>query len=55
MSLSYAARLARVAFLAPDLKRAILDGTQSERLTLEALMRSDLPLDWAEQRRQYVT
>lgn len=55
VSLSYAARLARVAFLAPDLKRAILDGTQSERLTLEALMRSDLPLDWAEQRRQYVT
>lgn len=50
VTVRYAARILRVAYLAPDLKRAILDGKQSERLTLESLVRQGVPLDWAEQR-----
>lgn len=53
MTDGYAARLIRVAFLAPDLKRAILDGTQKEAMSLQALMTCDMPLAWAEQRRLY--
>lgn len=50
---TYVGRLLRLSFLAPDLKRSIMDGTQSERLTLEDVMRNDLALDWREQRRRY--
>lgn len=50
---TYVIRLLRIAFLAPDLKRAILDGAQSDRLTLEDVMRNDLALEWSEQRRRY--
>ena len=46
-------RLVRTAFLAPDLQRAVLEGMQPQSLTLERLMRSDLPLDWDEQRRLF--
>lgn len=53
MTLTYVTRVLRVAFLAPDLKRAILDGAQSDRLTLEDVMRNDLALDWSDQRRRY--
>ena len=53
VTLTYVTRVLRVAFLAPDLKRAILDGAQSDRLTLEDVMRNDLPLDWSDQRRRY--
>lgn len=49
----YAARLIRTAFLAPDLKQAILDGRQPGGLTLQAIMTDDVPLAWAEQRRRY--
>lgn len=54
VTLTYVTRVLRVAFLAPDLKRAILDGAQSDRLTLEDVMRNDLALDWSDQRRRYV-
>jgi len=47
---SYVQRLLRLAFLASDLKRGILDGRQPVGLTLQRFMRNDLPLDWAEQR-----
>lgn len=47
------ARLIRIAFLAPDLKRAILDGVQPEGLTLQAVMTRELPLAWDAQRRLY--
>ncbi|MEC7796397.1 MAG: hypothetical protein VX755_03635, partial [Pseudomonadota bacterium] len=53
VTLTYVTRVLRVAFLAPDLKRAILDGAQSDRLTLEDVMRNDLALDWSDQRRRY--
>ena len=50
---SYASRVLRAAFLAPDLKAAILDGRQPSGLTLQAIMSADVPLDWNEQRRRY--
>ncbi|WP_395650441.1 recombinase family protein [Brevundimonas sp.] len=53
LSSPFVRRLIRPAFLAPDLKAAIIDGCQPIGLTLEALTREELPLDWAEQRRLY--
>lgn len=50
---AYAARTIRVAFLAPDLKAAILDGRLPVGLTLEAVTRHEMPLDWEAQRRLY--
>jgi site-specific DNA recombinase len=47
----YVAHLLRLAFLAPDIVVAILAGTQPTELTAETLTkRTDLPLDWAEQK-----
>ena len=42
-------RLVRLAFLAPDLQRAILAGRQPPNLTLTRLMDGSLPLLWSEQ------
>lgn len=39
------------AFLTPDLKAAILDGCLPAGLTLEAITRREMPLDWEAQRR----
>ncbi len=50
---SHRRRLIRLAFLAPDLQRAILAGEQPERLTLARFIDSDLPLSWAAQRRMF--
>lgn len=50
---SYAARMLRVAFLAPDLKQAILDGKTPEGLTLQAIMNRGLPLAWDDQRAMF--
>jgi hypothetical protein len=50
---AFVRRMIRPAFLAPDLKAAIIDGRQPVGLTLEAVTRAELPLDWAEQRRLY--
>lgn len=50
---AYAARTIRTAFLAPDLKAAILDGCLPAGLTLEAVTRQEMPLDWEAQRRLY--
>ena len=47
----YLRRLMRLAFLAPDIQRDILDGRQPRSLNLEALMAMELPLDWCAQRR----
>ena len=46
----YERRLARLAFLAPDLQAAILEGRQPAHLTLEQLIERPLPIDWEEQR-----
>ena len=48
---SYVRRLSRLAFLAPDIQQAIVDGRQPVVVSLERLMRIDLPLGWNEQRR----
>ena len=45
----YLRRLVRLAFLSPDLQRAILAGQQPAGLTLESLMRVAMPLLWSEQ------
>jgi len=51
MTIRYLRRVMRLAFLAPDIKQAILDGRQPVELTAERLTRlADLPLDWVEQR-----
>ena len=46
----YERRRTRLAFLAPDLQRALLDGDHPLGLTLEALINADIPLAWADQR-----
>ena len=45
-------QLLRISFLAPDIITAIMDGQQPPSLTGRRLLRvTDLPLDWAGQRR----
>ena len=46
----YERRVQRLAFLAPDIQRAIIDGAQPPGLNLERLVKSELPLSWKEQR-----
>jgi hypothetical protein len=40
----------RLAWLAPDIVEAILDGRQPKALTVKRLL-AKLPMDWADQRR----
>jgi DNA invertase Pin-like site-specific DNA recombinase len=49
----YISNLIRLAYLAPDVTWAIVNGTQPAQLTLADLMSRDIPLDWAEQRRSF--
>ena len=49
----YERMLVRIAFLAPEIQRDILDGRQSAGLTLERLMHGDIPPSWDEQRRAF--
>jgi site-specific DNA recombinase len=49
----YVSTLIRLAYLSPDITRAIVNGTQPARLTLADLMSKDIPLDWAAQRRNF--
>ena len=50
----YAVRIARLAYLAPDITAAILDGRQPPAMTSRTLlMTPDLPLDWDAQRQLY--
>lgn len=45
-------RLARLAYLAPDIIATIFEGRQPARITSRVLLRlPDLPMDWSEQRR----
>ena len=50
---SYVRTRAQLAFLAPDIQRAILDGRQPPELTLEQIVRKPIPLDWNVQARIY--
>ena len=50
---AYERKLVRLAFLAPDIQRAILSGTQSPGLTLARLLHEPIPTDWADQRRVF--
>jgi DNA invertase Pin-like site-specific DNA recombinase len=46
-----ARQILRLAFLAPDLQRAILDGRQPPSLTVGSILTMDIPMVWADQRR----
>lgn len=46
----YDRSILRLALLAPDIQRAILDGRQPHHLNLEALKKIDIPLTWSRQR-----
>ena len=48
----YFRRLAQLAFLAPDIQQAILDGRQPASLCLERLMKKPIPLEWSAQRHE---
>ncbi|WP_339635852.1 recombinase family protein [uncultured Sneathiella sp.] len=45
--------LVRLAFLAPDIQRLILNGGQPDHLTLALLMKEEVPLLWSEQHRKF--
>lgn len=47
---NYLRRLVPLAFLAPDIQAAILDGRQPIGLTLQSLRDREIPLSWADQR-----
>jgi len=49
----YFSRLLRINYLAPDIVAAIVDGTQPPQLDRKALASSNIPLDWAVQRRMF--
>jgi hypothetical protein len=52
ISQSYATRLVRLAWLAPDIVEAILEGRQPKGVTATALMHDTrIPTDWQDQRR----
>jgi hypothetical protein len=49
---SYFGRIMRLAYLAPDIVEAIVDGKQPVSLTASKLAKlQDLPIEWPEQRR----
>ena len=48
----YVSRILPSAFLAPEIVEAILDGRHASDLTLDALLKDDVSLSWAEQRRR---
>lgn len=50
---SYFARIVRLAYLAPDIVEAIIDGNQPVSLTATKLAQIyDLPIEWTAQRRR---
>lgn len=49
---SYISRIMRLAYLAPTIVEAILEGRQPAHLTMKDLM-APFPLDWAEQERHF--
>jgi len=49
-STTYLSKPSTLAFLAPDVTEAILDGRQSDQLTLARIRTTQIPLDWHLQR-----
>ncbi len=49
-SAAYLRMLLKLAFLAPDIQRGILEGRQPSSLNLQQLIKMDIPLCWKEQR-----
>jgi site-specific DNA recombinase len=47
---TYLIRLSKLAFLAPDLQREILEGRQPRGLSVRDLVEGDMPLAWQDQR-----
>ena len=47
----YERKLLRLAFLAPDIQRDILEGRHPRTLNLEQLMQTSIPPGWDEQRK----
>jgi DNA invertase Pin-like site-specific DNA recombinase len=50
---AYDRLLCRIAFLAPDIQRAILEGRQPPGFNLERLIHGETPLAWSDQRAEY--
>ena len=54
MSHRHLIRLARLAYLAPEITVAIMEGRQPKTMTSRSLLRvSSIPLDWNEQRKMF--
>jgi hypothetical protein len=49
----YISNMIKLAYLAPSITKAILDGTQPTSLTLADLRKHDIPISWADQRRAF--
>ncbi|WP_295226006.1 recombinase family protein [uncultured Brevundimonas sp.] len=49
---SYLRRLVPLAFLAPDIQEAIMDGRQPVGLTLQSVRNREIPMSWDDQREQ---
>ena len=48
----YVSKVLRLAFLAPDIAQAILDGRQPRRVTVTHVIGAELPLSWNAQRKR---
>jgi site-specific DNA recombinase len=53
MANSYERRLAELAFLAPDIQQAIVEGRQPRSLSLTQLQAAEIPAGWDAQRRAF--
>ncbi|MBS0222567.1 MAG: recombinase family protein [Proteobacteria bacterium] len=49
----YVSSMIKLAYLSPSITQAILNGTQPASLTLADLMKRDIPVGWADQRRTF--
>ena len=50
---SYVRRIIPLATLSPKFQQAILEGSQPSELSLETLIRADIPLDWIAQEKRF--
>jgi hypothetical protein len=50
---TYVGKLLQLTFLAPGLIESIVEGCQTERLSLSTIRKISLPIDWTEQRRLF--